>query len=130
MRGLKNLESAIAFVNGWLVHYNYLRPHDALSDKTPAEVAGIEYPYQNWADIIRKHQPSVKIIIEHQPRDRVKLPLIQIGRPRISQHVPSITPKTPRISHRTPKLGKNELYVGRGMYSRHHFRGANKRRLY
>ncbi len=49
MRGLKNLESAIDFTNGWLVHYNYLRPHEALDDKTPAEVAGIDYPYDNWA---------------------------------------------------------------------------------
>ena len=100
MRGLKNLESAIDFVNGWLVHYNYLRPHTALDDKTPAEVAGIDYPYQNWADIIRKHKPSSPIIIEHQPRDRVKLPPIQIGRPRKRVR---ITPPTPPIS---PKRGR------------------------
>lgn len=82
MRGLKNMESAHDFISGWLVHYNYLRPHTALNDKTPAEVAGIAYPYQNWADIIRKHKPSKPIIIEHQPRDRARLPSIQIGRPR------------------------------------------------
>ena len=82
MRGLKNYETATDFINGWLVHYNYLRPHTALGDKTPAEVAGVEYPYKNWADIIRKHKPSKPIVIEHQPRGRAKLPPIQIGRPR------------------------------------------------
>ena len=82
MRGLKNLESAIEFTQGWLVHYNYLRPHESLKDKTPAEVAGVDYPYQNWADIIRKHQPSVKVTIEHQPRGKAKLPHIQVGRPK------------------------------------------------
>ena len=100
MRGLKNIESAIEFTNGWLVHYNYLRPHEALNDKTPAEVAGIDYPYNNWADIIRKHKPSVKITIEHQPRDRVKLPPTQIGRrkkPRITPPVPPITPRRGRL---------------------------------
>ena len=92
MRGLKNIESAHDFVNGWLVHYNYLRPHTALDDKTPAEVAGVDYPYKNWADIMRLHKPSVKVIIEHQPRDRVKLPPIQIGRPRLHIRVPKAKP--------------------------------------
>jgi len=82
MRGLKNLETAIDFTQGWLVHYNYLRPHEALNDKTPAEVAGVVYPHRNWADIIRKHKPSKPVIIEHQPRDRMKLPSVQVGRPR------------------------------------------------
>lgn len=68
MRGLKNIESAHDFVQGWLVHYNYLRPHDALNDKTPAGVAGIDYPYNNWFDVISKHEPEGEIIIEHQPR--------------------------------------------------------------
>ncbi|MFC2071929.1 transposase [Chloroflexota bacterium] len=94
MRGLKNLESAIEFTKGWLVHYNYLRPHEALEDKTPAEVAGVSYPYHNWADIIRKHQPTSKITIEHQPRDRVKLPPIQIGRPSKSSRLPKTKPST------------------------------------
>jgi hypothetical protein len=101
MRGLKNLETAIDFTQGWLVHYNYLRPHESLNDKTPAEVAGIEYPYQNWADIIRKHKPSAPVTIEHQPRDMVKLPHIQVGRPkklRISEKPPRISPKLPRLA--------------------------------
>jgi len=81
MRGLKNIESAFDFISGWLVHYNYIRPHTALNDRTPAEVAGIDYPYKNWADFTR-HKPSKPIIIEHQPRDRISLPPVQIGRPR------------------------------------------------
>jgi len=100
MRGLKNFDTAHDFIQGWLVHYNYLRPHTYLDDKTPAEVAGIDYPYKNWADIIRKHKPSSRIIIEHRPRDRAKLPPIQIGRPKKRVR---ISPRTPKI---TPKLGR------------------------
>ncbi len=81
MRGLKNIETAHDFINGWLVHYNYLRKHTALGDRTPAQAAGIDYPNENWADITR-HKPSKPVIIEHQPRDRVRLPSIQIGRTR------------------------------------------------
>lgn len=102
MRGLKNMESAMDFVAGWLVHYNYLRPHTALDDKTPTEVAGINYPYENWADIIRKHKPSTRIIIEHQPRDSMRLQKTQIGRPRkrlrITNSKPRLTPPMPPIS--------------------------------
>ena len=63
MRGLKNIETAHDFVDGWLVHYNYLRPHTALDDKTPAEVVGIDYPYGNWADVTR-HKPSKPVVTQ------------------------------------------------------------------
>ena len=72
MRGLKNTETARDFMNGWLVHYNYLRPHESLNDKTPAEVAQVSYPYGNWADIIRNHKPSKPPIIEHKPRGSMR----------------------------------------------------------
>jgi len=108
MKGLKNFETALDFTEGWLVHYNYLRPHESLQDKTPAEVAGLEYPYRNWADIIRKHKPTTKIVIEHQPRTSLRLQETHIGRPhkriRISKRTPRITPPVPKISDREMRL--------------------------
>jgi putative transposase len=80
MRGLKNLESAIQFTEGWLVHYNYLRPHEGLHDKTPAEVAGIDFPYKNWVDITRIPVPDY--IRPASPRYKFKIPKTHIGRPR------------------------------------------------
>jgi len=111
MRGLKNIETAVDFIEGWLVHYNYLRPHEALNDKTPAEVAEVNYPYNNWADIIRKHKPSKPIIIEHKPRDSMRLEETHIGRPkkrvRITAKSPIITPKMPKLS--------NDINLGGGI---------------
>lgn len=54
MRGLKSIETAQALLDGWLVHYNYFRPHESLNDKTPAEVAGVakEFPYKDWLGVI------------------------------------------------------------------------------
>jgi putative transposase len=52
MRGLKSMESAKLFTDGWLVWYNYLRPHESLDNKTPAEYAGVKFPYSNWQEII------------------------------------------------------------------------------
>lgn len=81
MRGLKNLESAHDFVEGFLAYYNYMRPHEALENKTPAEAAGIHYPYKNWNELIRNYKPSHKIEVLHVERGTLKLPETQIGRP-------------------------------------------------
>jgi len=56
MRGLKDIKSARLITAGWLLHYNYLRPHEALNGKTPAEVAGIKYPYHNWEGIVARRE--------------------------------------------------------------------------
>jgi len=50
MRGLKEIETARLFTDGWLVHYNFIRPHSAIGDKTPAEKAGIRFEYKNWLE--------------------------------------------------------------------------------
>ncbi|MFC2060300.1 IS6 family transposase [Chloroflexota bacterium] len=52
MRGLKDIASAKLFTEGWLLYYNYLRPHESLRGSTPAKVAGVKYPYRNWQDIV------------------------------------------------------------------------------
>jgi len=53
MRGFKTWESALLIVDGFLVHYNFFRPHMSLSGLTPAEVARIESPYKTWIDFVR-----------------------------------------------------------------------------
>jgi transposase-like protein len=57
MRGLKTRKSAGLITDGYLVHYNFFRPHEALKDKsgehTPAEKAGIKFPFKNWLDIVK-----------------------------------------------------------------------------
>ncbi len=126
MRGLKNVETAHDFVDGFLAYYNYLRPHESLENKTPAEVSGISYPYKNWDELIRNHKPSKPVVIEHQKRGLPHLPITQIGRPRkirLSSPRPLITPKRPLIS-------KDSVFEGGGMISRHPFRGGKRRRVY
>lgn len=132
MRDLKNLETAHDFVAGFLAFYNYLRPHESLGNKTPAEAAGIAYPYGNWSELISKYKPSHKVTVEHVKRGtEVEIHGFKAGRPRIrfTQPMPLITPKTPRISHKPPRLKGNEVYEGGGMLSRHYFRGAKRRKL-
>jgi len=49
-RGLENGEELL---KGWFVHYNFVRPHQGLNGKTPAEIAGIDLNLNDgWGDLI------------------------------------------------------------------------------
>jgi putative transposase len=86
MRGFRDFETLHQFVEGFLVFYNYIRPHEALNGRTPAEVAGIDYDVRTWADVCRIPVTKQIEVISHRkprlPKSRVKLPRVQIGRPR------------------------------------------------
>lgn len=86
MRGLKTLESMNDFLKGWVIHYNFFRPHISLDDRTPAQMAGIDFPYHNWKELIEKQPYSVTARIPITPRP-----------PRISHRAQRITPKTPKL---------------------------------
>ncbi|MDD4875854.1 MAG: hypothetical protein PHQ86_01800 [Dehalococcoidales bacterium] len=59
--------SFIRIMDGWLVNYNFFRPHMSLNGKTPAEVAGLKYEYHNWSDVVGiEKQPIIKEL-EPQP---------------------------------------------------------------
>jgi len=57
MWGMKKPDTARVILDGFLVFYNYFRPHESLDDKTPAEIAGIDYPYKNWLDVVKSQSP-------------------------------------------------------------------------
>lgn len=52
MRGMRNKETAKLIMDGWLVHYNFFRPHESLNNKTPAEAAKSTFQYKSWKDIV------------------------------------------------------------------------------
>jgi transposase-like protein len=86
MRGFKDFETLHQFVEGFLAFYNFIRPHEALNGRTPAEVAGIDYDVRTWADVCRvpiaEQVEAVSLRKTRPPKSRVKLPRVQIGRPR------------------------------------------------
>lgn len=87
MRGLKTFESMNEFLKGWVIHYNFFRPHLSLNDRTPAQTAGIDFPYHNWKELIEKQPYSVTARIPIKTRS-----------------IPRILPKPLRISPKTPRL--------------------------
>lgn len=54
MRGMKGIKTAELIMDGWLIHYNFFRPHESLKGKTPSQKAGIIFPFKNWEDVLRK----------------------------------------------------------------------------
>jgi len=59
MRGLKTKDSAQLLLDGWLIHYNYFRPHEGLDGKTPAEKAKVQLPFKNWLDVVKMPQARI-----------------------------------------------------------------------
>ena len=53
MKAFRNIDTLIQFTDGFLVYYNYLKPHHSLKGKTPAEIAGIDYDAKNWQSVCR-----------------------------------------------------------------------------
>ena len=59
MRGLKKIDTPI--LTGYQIYHNYLRPHEALDGKTPADAAGIEIKGRNkWLTIIQNASQITK----------------------------------------------------------------------
>jgi len=82
MRGLKKVETARLLLQGWLVHYNYFRPHESLGNRTPAQQAGVKYHIRNWKHVVKP--PDTRV--------RRKVPA------GISPRSPRVTPKRPPIT--------------------------------
>jgi len=52
MRGLKRTDTPI--LRGYQIFHNYIRPHEALKGRTPADLAGIRVMGDNkWETLIR-----------------------------------------------------------------------------
>jgi len=60
LRGLKKVETARKFIEGFLIHYNYFRPHISLKGKTPARKAGIVLDANDWLDVVRQPEATAK----------------------------------------------------------------------
>ena len=58
MRGLKKTNTPI--LKGYQIFHNYVRPHEGLGGKTPAEACGIKVEGQNkWITIIENASKKI-----------------------------------------------------------------------
>lgn len=86
MRGLKKPSTAESVLPGWIIYYNYFRPHPGLLNSTPAEKAGINFPFRNWRDIVNS-QVLIESPVSIGPDSReVLIPLRKPYRKRTVKH--------------------------------------------
>jgi transposase-like protein len=75
MRGMDKSETHQLILEGFILNYNYLRSHESLKDRTPAEVARVDFPYDSWLDIIKSKVPKPP------PKPNRKLTLEEMKQP-------------------------------------------------
>lgn len=104
MRGLKDIESAKLIMRGWLVHYNYFRPHESIDDLTPSQKAGIFSKTKNWLDVV-KNSDGLKKATTTLRLEEAKMPAITKPMPPISRRkFPISHTKKVRITPIMPRL--------------------------
>jgi transposase-like protein len=116
-RSFRDIDTLIQFTDGWLVYYNYFRPHESLEGKTPAEAGKIQYDVKDWAELIKIPVPKHRIELVDLPKPK-----------RVKNVIDTSKLFNRKRGHRAPKTSRGDLYVGNGMVSRHPFRGGKARR--
>jgi putative transposase len=95
MRGFKDTETLIEFTDGFLVYYNFLRPHEGLGGRTPADVAKVDYSVKNWSDVsrlpvskeaeLKTHKmPSVETV-----KTRIEVSKTKVRRKKVKRYIPT-----------------------------------------
>jgi transposase-like protein len=69
-RSFRDIDTLIQFTDGWLVYYNYFRPHESLEGKTPAEAGKIQYDVKDWAGFMRLPIPKQRIQFVDLPKPK------------------------------------------------------------
>ena len=55
-------ETAQTFMDGFQIHYNFIKGHRALNGKTPAEAIGLTRKRTNWLDLIKKSKTKAPVL--------------------------------------------------------------------
>lgn len=80
MRGLKSFESTKDILEGYTIHYNYVRPHQSLKGKTPAQVARMDAP-DNWKNLIEhatKYEAELLVRVTNPKTEANKRKAIEV----------------------------------------------------
>ena len=104
MRGMKTPETARVLLDGWLVYYNFFRPHESLKEKTPAEKAGIRFPWQNWLDVVKSQSPIAQ---REGPTNHIPMQSYRSRTTKPQRSRPKRKPKTK--SKATPMAGVSAI---------------------
>lgn len=104
IRSFRDFETLKDFTDGWLVYYNYFKPHESLKGKTPAERAHVRYDVRNWADLARLPVSKETELATHKtPEPRVRKTKTDLSG-AFSRRRLRISPSAPRITQAVGRL--------------------------
>jgi len=110
LRGLKKPETARRFLEGWLIHYNFFRPHSSLNNQTPSEKAGVSFEHKDWLDLIRSPKDTAKIVVSTESKPVLRLHHPPMPQPRFAPR--SRKPRTPERGYIIHPNGCKERQKG------------------
>lgn len=77
LRGLDSRESGQTYLDGWTLNYNLFRKHHSLGNKTPAQAAGLDAPFDEWEDVVEHAAPhkraKVEVVVVDAKRNNAKM---------------------------------------------------------
>ena len=86
MRAFRDMETLRQFMDGYLVYYNYFKPHESLNGKTPAEAGKVDYQIKNWKELSQIPVSKEAELETHKPTiSRSQGTRITPPRPRITE---------------------------------------------
>jgi len=78
MKAFRDIDTLMEFAKGFLTYYNFLKPHEALKGKTPAEKAKLRYDVKTWADVV-----NIPVPVEVERARRIS-PRMKLEQPKVS----------------------------------------------
>jgi putative transposase len=78
MKAFRDIDTLLEFAKGFLTYYNFLKPHEALKGKTPAEKAKLRYEVKTWADVV-----NMPVSVEVERARRIS-PRLKLEQPKVS----------------------------------------------
>ena len=100
LRGMDSMASGQRYLDGWTITYNFMRDHEALDGKTPAQAAKVKVPFNEWADVVKSGTTPQTFATNPQeaklpsPKAGEKLKLPNIGPEKQSERAGPSTPPT------------------------------------
>ena len=77
LRGLDTRESGQLYLDGWTLDYNLFRKHESLKNRTPAQAARVDAPFDEWEDVVEHVAPhkraKVEVVVIDDTRDNSKM---------------------------------------------------------
>jgi len=81
-RGLKDAKTVETLLEGWTVHYNYVRKHQSLNGRTPAQVCGIEGK-DDWHILVKeatKNMAEMEIALKSGNQNQKEQPIMVMAK--------------------------------------------------